>query len=73
MHNIKDLRNNLEKYKKKLLNRNFNFNINEFERLDSSNRKFISEKKKLEQEKKFFQNQKISLILKSQKKFQKKY
>ena len=67
MHNIKDLRKDLEKYKKKLLDRNFNFNISEFERLDSSNRKFISEKEKLEQ------NQKISLILKSQKKFQKKY
>ena len=58
MHNIKDLRKDLEKYKKKLLDRNFNFNISEFERLDSSNRKFISEKEKLEQEKKILSKSK---------------
>ena len=41
--------------------------------LDNKNRKLISEKEKLEQEKKFYQNQKINLILKNQKKFLKKY
>ena len=52
MHNIKDLRKNLDKYNKKFLNRNFEFNINKFESLDNENRKLISEKEKLEHEKK---------------------
>ena len=52
MHNIKDLRKNLEKYNKKFLDRNFNFDINKFESLDNENRKLIGEKEKLEHEKK---------------------
>ena len=52
MHNIKDLRKNLDKYNKKFLDRNFEFNINKFESLDNENRKLISEKEKLEYEKK---------------------
>ena len=51
MHNLKDLRKNLSNYKKKLLDRNFDFNIELFESLDNHNRKLISEKEKLEQEK----------------------
>ena len=52
MHNIKDIRQNLELFKKKLLDRNFNFQIDLFEKLDNENRKLISNKEKLEQEKK---------------------
>ena len=52
MHNIKDLRKNLENYKKKFEDRNFDFKIDEFEKLDNDNRKFINKKEKLEQEKK---------------------
>ena len=52
MHNTKDLRKNLEKFKKKLLDRNFKFDIKLFEKLDSTNRELISKKEKLEQEKK---------------------
>ena len=52
MHNIKDLRKNLDKYNKKFLDRNFEFNINKFESLDNENRKLIVEKEKLEHEKK---------------------
>ena len=52
MHNIKDLRKNLEDYKKKLLNRNFDFKADVFNDLDEKNRKLITEKEKLEQEKK---------------------
>jgi len=52
MHNIKDLRKNLKLYKKKLFERNFELDINEFEKLDNINRKLINEKEKLEQEKK---------------------
>ena len=50
MHNVKDLRKNLNNYKKKLLDRNFNFKIDEFENLDNNNRILISKKEKLEQE-----------------------
>ena len=52
MHNIKDLRKNLDKYNKKFLDRNFEFNISKFESLDNENRKLIGEKEKLENEKK---------------------
>ena len=52
MHNIKDLRKNLDKYNKKFLDRNFEFNIKKFESLDNENRKLIGEKEKLEHEKK---------------------
>ena len=52
MHNIKDLRKNLDKYNKKFLDRNFEFNISKFESLDNENRKLIGEKEKLEHEKK---------------------
>ena len=52
MHDIKDLRNNLEKYRKKLLDRNFDFKIDLFKKLDSNNRKLINDKEKLEQQKK---------------------
>ena len=52
MHNIKDLRKNLDKYNKKFLDRNFELNINKFESLDNENRKLIGEKEKLEHEKK---------------------
>ena len=52
MHNIKDLRKNLDKYNKKFLDRNFEFNINKFKSLDNENRKLIGEKEKLEHEKK---------------------
>ena len=51
MHNIKELRKNLKDNKKKLLERNFDFKIDEFESLDSNNRNLISIKEKLEQEK----------------------
>ena len=48
MHNIKDLRKNLEVYKKKFFERNFQFKIDEFNILDITNRKLISQKEKLE-------------------------
>ena len=52
MHNIKDLRKNLKEYKKKFLDRNLDFSVDLFNDLDSSNRKLINKKEKLEQEKK---------------------
>ena len=52
MHNIKDLRKNLETFQKKLMERNINFNIEDFTKKDTFNRELISKKESLEQEKK---------------------
>jgi len=52
MHNIKDLRKNLETFKKKFKERNVDFDVASFEKLDNLNRKLINDKEKLEQEKK---------------------
>jgi seryl-tRNA synthetase len=52
MHNIKDLRKNLDNFKKKIKERNFDFDVEKFKTLDELNRKFILEKETLEQEKK---------------------
>ena len=52
MHNTKDLRKNLERFKKKLLDRNFKFDIKLFDNLDNKNRELISSKEMLEQQKK---------------------
>ena len=51
MHNIKDLRKNLDNYKKKFKDRNLDFDIEKFNKLDELNRKLIK-KETLEQEKK---------------------
>ena len=52
MHNLKDLRKNLKTFKEKFKNRNLNFDIDEFNKLDKANRDLISKKEVLEQEKK---------------------
>ena len=52
MHNLKELRKNLEIYKKKFNDRNIDFNIEEFKKIDKINRELISKKETLEQEKK---------------------
>ena len=36
MHNLKDLRKNLKTFKEKFKNRNLNFDIDEFNKLDKS-------------------------------------
>tara|TARA_B100000941_G_scaffold275625_1_gene237620 strand:- start:68 stop:1315 length:1248 start_codon:yes stop_codon:yes gene_type:complete len=52
MNNLKELRKNLENFKKKLANRNIDFDIKSFKQKDSLNRSLIIQKEKLEQEKK---------------------
>ena len=52
MHNLKDLRKNLEEYKNKFKHRNLDFDINEFSKADEINRELINKKELLEQEKK---------------------
>ena len=58
MHNLKELRKNLDNFKKKLEDRNIKIDIKNFNRLDSINRDFISKKEKLEQEKKLLSKSK---------------
>ena len=52
MHNLKELRKNLDNFKRKLENRNINFDVNDFKKKDTINRDLINKKEKLEQEKK---------------------
>ncbi len=52
MHNLKDLRDNIDTFKKKIQNRNVEFDINDFTEKDTLNRELIIKKEKLEQEKK---------------------
>ena len=58
MHDIKNLRKNLEIYKKKLIDRNFILDTNKFNNLDNNNRKLITEKETLEKEKKILSKSK---------------
>ena len=52
MHNLKEIRKNLDNLKKKLKDRNVDFDINNFNEKDSLNRDLINKKEKLEMEKK---------------------
>ena len=62
MHNIKDIRNNIESFKSSLKNRKTNINFNELLDLDQKNRKIIQEKESLEQKKKEISKPLIQLI-----------
>ena len=72
MHNLKDLRKNLDKYKKKLYDRNFTFDVKKFQLLDNDNRKLINDKEKLEQEKKNLSKSKDSSNFEKSKKISEK-
>ena len=52
MHNLKNLRKNLDIFKKKFKDRNLYFNVDEFNTIDKINRELINKKELLEQEKK---------------------
>ncbi len=52
MHNLKEIRKNLETFKKKIEQRNTNFDFNKLILLDKKNRELIQEKELTEQEKK---------------------
>ncbi len=68
MHNLKELRKNLENFKKKLSHRNIDFKIDLFETLDNNNRKLISEKEKLEHDRKLLSKSKEKLNFEKSKK-----
>ena len=59
MHSLKELRKNLDNFKKKFDNRNTDFDINDFKKKDAS--------------KKLYQNQKTNRTLKNLKKYLKKF
>ena len=52
MHNLKELRKNIDNFKKKFKDRNVDFDESDFKKKDTLNRDLISKKEKLEQEKK---------------------
>ena len=58
MHNIKDIRKNLDLYKKKIAERNASVDFDELISLDKKNRDFILEKETREQEKKILSKSK---------------
>ena len=72
MHNIKELRKNLKNFKKKLSYRNYDFDIQTFEKVDNDKRKLISEKEKLEQQKKILSKSKDKLNFEKSKKISEK-
>ena len=72
MHNIKEIRKNLEIFKKKLSDRNINFDTNNFTSKDTVNRELINKKEKLEQEKKFLSKSKDKSNFEKSKKISKK-
>ena len=52
MHNIKDIRNNIESFKEALKKRYLDLDVNKILKLDENNRKYIQEKEAFEKEKK---------------------
>ena len=52
MHNIKEIRKDLDKFKNQLKNRNIDIDVNNIKDLDEKNRKLIQKKETLESEKK---------------------
>ena len=58
MHNIKDIRQNPDFYKDKLMERNYNLDLDGLIKLDKKNRELITKKESLEQEKKKFEEEK---------------
>ena len=73
MHNIKEIRENPDKFQENLKKRYVDIDVKKIISLDENNRKLIQQKENLEKEKKIFLNLKINLYLKNLKKFQKKY
>jgi seryl-tRNA synthetase len=66
MHNIKEIRNNIEEFKNSLKKRFLEIDVKKIQNLDEKNRKYIQEKESLEKEKKDISKSKDkSLFVKS--------
>jgi len=72
MHNIKDIRNNLELFKNSLKKRNIKLNFDEIINLDIENRNLIQSKEKLEKDKKDISKSKDQTLFKKSKEISKK-
>ena len=72
MHNIKDIRKDIDNFKNTIKNRNVDVDFGQILNLDEENRKLIQEKENLEKEKNKFPKQKMKNFLKNQKIYQKK-
>ena len=68
MHNLKNIRDNPDIFKKKISNRNVKINFDELLKLDIQNRETIQKKEKLEQEKKIISKNKDKKLFKESKK-----
>ena len=71
MHNLKDIRKNLELFKKKIKDRNVEINFNELLSLDVKNRELIQKKEALEQKKKKISKSKEEVNFEKSKKLSK--
>ena len=69
MHNLKEIRENLEHFKTSLSHRNSEVDYDQILDLDKKNRLLIQEKEKFEMKKKIYLNQKMKLYLKNQNKY----
>ena len=67
MHNIKDIRNNLNEFKKLIQTRNSDIDIEQIKDLDEKNRKLIQEKENLEKQKKDISKKKDEALFKKSK------
>ncbi len=72
MHDLKNLRKNLETFKKKFQDRNFNFDSTKFSNVDKKNRELINQKELLEQEKKTLSKSKEKINFEKSKKITEK-
>jgi len=68
MHNIKEIRNNIEVFEKSLKKRFIDFDVKKIIALDESNRKYIQEKENLEKQKKDISKSKDSSLFDKSKK-----
>lgn len=68
MHNLKEIRKDFSNFEKSLEKRFLKVDFNDLQKLDEQNRDLIQKKEALEK-KKIFQNLKMKVYLKNQKKF----
>ena len=73
MHNIKDIRQNPDQFKKDLNNRFIDLDLKKILSLDEKNRKLIQEKEALEKEKKDISKTKDPALFEKSKKFLNKF
>ena len=69
MHNIKEIRNDIESFKKALDKRFLIIDVDKILSLDEDNRKYIQQREILEKEKKDISKSKDKALMKNQKKF----